>query len=106
MGEKNTSVQQGCCCHQKNTPRSEELKSDVSKRLNRAIGQLNGIKTMVEEDRYCVDVLIQLAAVEKAVQAISRIVLQDHLETCVVERIQQGDVEVVDEVMDLIKRFS
>lgn len=96
------------CCHcgaQKRTPRSEQLKADVARRLNRAIGQLNGIKTMVEEDRYCGDVLTQLAAVESAVKAVSREVMQDHLETCVVERVQAGDTEVVDEVMGLFKKF-
>ena len=96
------------CCHcgdQKHTPRSEKLKADVTRRLNRAIGQLNGIKTMVEEDRYCGDVLTQLAAVESAVKAVSREVMQDHLETCVVERVQAGDTEVVDEVMGLFKKF-
>ena len=93
------------CASRKHTPRSPELKSDVSRRINRAIGQLNGIKTMVEEDRYCGDVLTQLAAVESAVKAISREVMQDHLETCVVERVQAGDTEVVDEVMGLFKKF-
>ncbi len=47
--------------------------------------------TMIDEDRYCGDVLIQLAAVESAVKAISREVMQDHLESCVVDRIQSGD---------------
>lgn len=92
-------------CRQKATPRSEELKQDVTRRINRAVGQLNGIKTMVEEDRYCGDVLTQLAAVESAVKAISREIMQDHLETCVVEEIQAGDTEVVDEVMRLFKKF-
>ena len=94
------------CCHAKHTPRSDELKRDVSRRVNRAIGQLEGIRKMVEEDRYCADVLIQLAAVEKAVGAISRELMADPLETCVVERIQAGDTEVVSEVMDLLKRFG
>ena len=94
------------CCHTKHTPRSEELKRNATRRLNRAIGQLNGIKTMIEEDRYCGDVLTQLAAVESAVRSVSRLVLQDHLETCVVERVQQGDTEVVDELMTLLKQFS
>ena len=94
------------CCAAKHTPRSPELKADVTRRINRAIGQLGGIRQMVEDDRYCADVLIQLAAVEKAVAAISREVMQDHLETCVVERIQAGDTEVIDEVMDLLRRFS
>ncbi len=93
------------CASRKHTPRTAELKADVSRRVNRVIGQLNGIKTMVEEDRYCGDVLTQLAAVESAVKAISREVMQDHLETCVVERVQAGDTEVVDEVMGLFKKF-
>ncbi|MBQ3267485.1 MAG: metal-sensing transcriptional repressor [Atopobiaceae bacterium] len=99
-------MSEACCCHTKHTPRSEELKHDVTRRVNRAIGQLNGIKAMVDEDRYCGDVLVQLAAVEKAVAAISREIMQDHLHTCVVERIQAGDVDVVDEVMDLLRRFG
>lgn len=90
----------------KHTPRSEELKKSVTCRLNRAIGQLNGVKAMIEDDRYCGDVLTQLAAAESAVKAVSRMVMQDHLKTCVVERIQQGDTEVVDEVMDLLRKFG
>lgn len=96
-----------CPCHGtlKHTPRSPELKASVTRRINRAVGQLNGIRAMVEEDRYCGDVLTQLAAVESAVKAISREVMRDHLETCVVERIQAGDTEVTGEVMDLFKKF-
>lgn len=90
----------------KHTPRSDELKKSVTCRLNRAIGQLNGVKAMIEDERYCGDVLTQLAAAESAVRAVSRMVMQDHLKTCVVERIQQGDTEVVDEVMDLLRKFG
>lgn len=97
---------QTTCCHTKETPRSEGLKRDVARRVNRAVGQLNAIRQMVEEDRYCGDVLVQLAAVESAIRAISREVLQDHLETCVVEHIQAGDTSVIDEVMQLLKRFA
>ncbi|MCR8907197.1 MULTISPECIES: metal-sensing transcriptional repressor [Atopobiaceae] len=93
------------CGALKHTPRAPELKRDVTRRINRAIGQLNGIRAMVEEDRYCGEVLTQLAAVESAVKAISREVMRDHLETCVVERIQAGDTEVTDEVMDLFRKF-
>ena len=106
MGTKHVVEKQSCHhCEYKSSPRSSELKSGVSRRINRAIGQLNGIKTMIDEDRYCGDVLIQLAAVESAVKAISREVMQDHLESCVVDRIQSGDTEVIGEVMDLFKRF-
>lgn len=89
----------------KNTPRSPQLQKSLVTRCNRAIGQLNGVKSMIEQGRYCGDVLTQLAAVESAVKAISREVMQDHLETCVVEEIQKGDTEIIDEVMRLFKKF-
>ena len=94
-----------CTCRQKQTERTAALQTDVQKRLNRVIGQLNGIKSMVESNRYCGDVLIQLAASEAAVHRVSEIILQDHMETCVVEQIREGNVEVVDEAMKLIKKF-
>jgi DNA-binding FrmR family transcriptional regulator len=94
------------CCHQKETPRSEEFQADLQKRLNRAIGQLNGVKAMLDENRYCGDVLVQLAAAESAVHKISLMLLQDHMETCVIEQIRVGNDEVVDEVMQLVKRFA
>lgn len=104
MAEKSERTACTCAAH-KHTPRSDKLKHDVGCRINRTVGQLNGIKQMVDEDRYCGDVLTQLAAVESAVKAISRMVMQDHLETCVVERIQDGDTQVTDEVMSLFKKF-
>lgn len=94
------------CCKYKSTPRTKDLQKNLQKRLNKAIGQLNGIKKMIDNDRYCSDVLIQLLAVEKAVHSISNVVLKDHLETCVIEQIRLGNDEVVEEVMDLIKKFS
>ncbi len=93
-------------CHQKETPRSKELEADVTRRLNRAIGQLNGVSQMVADGRYCGDILTQLAAAESAIRAVSREVLQDHLETCVVEHIQRGDTAVIDELMQLLKKFA
>lgn len=97
---------EGCRCHHKETPRDEALQTDLQKRLNRAIGQLNGVKAMLDDNRYCGDVLVQLSAAESAVRSVAAIVLQNHLETCVVEQIQRGNVEVVDEAMQLIKKFS
>lgn len=100
------SDQTSCCASHKHTPRDPELKKTLERRLNRIQGQLTGIKTMLDEERYCGDVLTQLAAVESAIRATSRLILQDHLHTCVVERIQTGDTAVVDEVVDLLKKFS
>lgn len=95
-----------CCCHHKATPRSAQMQQDLQKRLNRAIGQLNGVKSMIDDNRYCGDVLTQLAAAESAVHSISAILLQNHLETCVVEQIEQGNTEIIDEAMQLIKKFA
>ena len=70
-----------CCCHHKATPRSQQMQADLQKRLNRVIGQLNGVKAMIDDNRYCGDVLVQLSAAESAVHSISAILLQNHLET-------------------------
>lgn len=95
-----------CCAHHKHTPRSDAFQQDLQKRLNRIIGQLNGVKGMIDDNRYCGDVLTQLAAAESGLRSVSRMLLEDHLETCVVEEIQAGNKEVIDEVVTLIKRFS
>ncbi len=95
-----------CECRHKATERSAEFQAELQKRLNRAIGQLNGVKSMIEDNRYCGDVLTQLAAAESAVHTVSELLLRDHLETCVTERVREGDTEVIDEAMQLIKRFA
>lgn len=96
----------GCqACRHKRTPRSEALQADVQKRLNRAIGQLNGVKAMVDDNRYCGDVLMQLAAAQAAVHRVAEMLLQEHMETCVVEQVREGNLEAIDEVMGLIRKF-
>ena len=95
-----------CGCHHKATPRSQQMQDDLQKRLNRVIGQLNGVKAMIDDNRYCGDVLVQLSAAESAVHSISAIMLQNHLETCVVEQIEQGNTQIIDEAMQLIKKFA
>lgn len=95
-----------CPCRHKSTPRSMELQADMQKRLNRAIGQLTGVRAMIEDNRYCGDVLTQLAAAESAVRRVSEMVLAEHMRTCVVEEVRAGNDEVIDEVMALMRRFS
>ena len=95
-----------CPCRHKSTPRSMELQADMQKRLNPAIGQLTGVKAMIEDNRYCGDVLTQLAAAESAVRRVSEMVLAEHMRTCVVEEVRAGNDEVIDEVMALMRRFS
>ena len=95
-----------CPCRHKSTPRSRELQADMQKRLNRAIGQLTGVKAMIEDNRYCGDVLTQLAAAESAVRRVSEMVLAEHMRTCVVEEVRAGNDEVIDEALALMRRFS
>ena len=97
---------QDCCSHHKNTPRSESSNRQLQNRLNRMIGQLNGIKKMLDDNRYCGDILTQIAAVESALQSFGYIILQDHMETCVVEEIKNGNLQIVDEAVDLIKKLK
>ena len=92
-------------CRHKETPRSTDMQEDVQRRLNRAIGQLNGVKDMIDDNRYCGDVLTQLAAAESAVRRVSEMVLEEHMRTCVIEEVRGGNDEVIDEVMTLMRRF-
>ena len=96
----------GCACRHKDTPRDEEFQANLQRRLNRAIGQLGGVKAMLDDNRYCGDVLLQLAAAERAVHRVSELVLENHLHTCVVEQVRQGNEDVGDEAMDLIRKFG
>ena len=94
-------------CHRhKHTPRTEEELKLLKNRLNRMVGQLNGIGKMLDENRYCGDILIQIAAIEKALQSFGYIVLKDHMATCLVEEIQSGNVSVVEETVELVKKLK
>ena len=94
------------CCNHKKKMRSSEEKKEITSRINRIAGQVQGIKKMIEEDRYCDEVLTQLASVDKAVKSLSALVLEAHMHTCVVEHILAGETQIVDEVVQLFKRYQ
>ena len=94
------------CCNNKQTIRSEEDKKALIIRINKLIGQMNGIKKMIEDDRYCDDILIQLSAVDKAIKSLASIILDKHIHSCVIESIQNGNTEIVDEIVDMFRRFQ
>jgi DNA-binding FrmR family transcriptional regulator len=87
------------------TERSDKQKNDLITRLNRIEGQVRGIKGMIEKDTYCDDILHQISAVQSALKSVSRLILQGHLNSCVVERIQSGDQEIVDELLKTINKM-
>ncbi|OCT10527.1 CsoR family transcriptional regulator [Paenibacillus pectinilyticus] len=78
---------------------SDKLKSDLVKRLNRIEGQVRGVKGLIEKDTYCDDVLHQIAAIQSALNGVGKLLLAGHLKSCVVERIQEGDMDVVEELL-------
>lgn len=97
---------EGCIDCNKYKYRTDEEKQKIVKRLNIIEGQVNGIKQMIVDDRYCDDVLIQLLAVTKSLKSIGNNIMKNHLSTCVVEEIQNGNKEIIDEVMYLFGRIQ
>ncbi len=86
--------------------RDAETKKMLTSRINRITGQLNGVKGMIEEDRSCTEILIQLSAVEKAAKGLSCVVLEEHLRNGLVGDIQKGNLGSIDEVIDLFRKFQ
>jgi CsoR family transcriptional regulator, copper-sensing transcriptional repressor len=84
---------------------SDKLKSNMVTRLNRIEGQIRGIKGMIEKDTYCDDVITQISATQAALNSVAKILLEGHMKSCVVERIQEGDDEVVDELLVTIQKL-
>lgn len=94
------------CCEGKKTYRSDEDKKILINRLNRIEGQMRGIANMILDDRYCDDVLIQLSAIDKSIKSFANFMLDKHIKTCVKENILIGNDDVLDEIVDLFKRFQ
>lgn len=78
---------------------SDKMKRNLITRLNRIEGQIRGVKGMIERDTYCDDVLNQIAAIQSALNSVGRLLLEGHMKSCIVERIQAGEHEVVDELL-------
>lgn len=85
--------------------RTSEEKLLFTKRLNRIEGQIRGINKMVNEDRYCADILIQIAAANKALKSLGEEILENHMKTCMVNDIKNKEYESIDEVMNFIRKL-
>jgi DNA-binding FrmR family transcriptional regulator len=98
------------CCfdHEDNdrhTDRNEKLKKSLMTRLNRVEGQIRGIKGMIEKDSYCDDVLNQIAAASAALNGISKLLLENHIRTCVVKKIKEEENGIVEELITTIDKM-
>lgn len=92
-------------CENRVKERSQEELKDLLNRLNRIEGQVRGIKNMVEKNAYCADILMQVAAATAAMNSFNKVLLANHVRTCVAENIRQGNDEVIDELIQLLQKI-
>ena len=106
--EVDAMVEESCCDHEgshRKSHHSDKVKNNLVTRLNRIEGQIRGIKGLIEKDTYCDDVINQISATQSALNSVAKILLEGHMKSCVVERIQESDFEVLDEVLVTIQKL-
>ena len=107
MEENREQIEKTCCCQcsERKKERSEKEYKDLIHRLNRVEGQIRGIKGMVERDAYCIDVLTQVAAANAALNSFTKVLLANHIKTCVTNDILAGKEETVDELVAMLQKL-
>ena len=98
----NSCKKESCCTKKKE--RSEKEYKDLISRLNRIEGQIRGIKGMIEKDVYCTDILVQVEAA-KAMNSFTKVLLANHIKSCVIEDIKAGKEETVDELVTTLQKL-
>lgn len=93
------------CCGHKTKERQEKEYKDLMNRLSRIEGQVRGVKRMLNEDAYCTDILIQVSAIHAALNSFNKVLLGNHIRTCVVEDIRQGKEETIDELVTVLQKL-
>ena len=94
-----------CICSDKTKERTEKEYKDLMNRLKRIEGQVRGIQGMLENNAYCTDILIQVSAVNAALNSFNKALLSNHLHTCVAENVRAGNDEVLDELVVLFQKL-
>ncbi len=89
----------------KKKKRSPKEQKSLMNRLKRIEGQVRGIQNMLEEDAYCTDILVQVAAVNAALNSFNKVLLAEHVKTCVADNIRSGNDEVIDELVVLLQKL-
>ncbi len=105
--EQNQTEEHLLCseCSLKHKHRDEKEYRDLIHRLNRIEGQVRGIRGMVEQERYCVDIITQVSAVTSALNSFNKSLLSQHIKTCVADNIREGNDNVVDELCETLKKL-
>ena len=97
--------QKECCCSHKTKERTEKEYKDLINRLSRIEGQVRGIRKMVESDCYCPDILVQVSAVNAALNSFNKVLLANHIRTCVANDIREGKDETIDELVTVLQKL-
>ena len=96
----------GCCCgSDRHKVRSEKEYRDLMNRLSRIEGQVRGIRRMLEDDAYCIDILTQVSAANAALNSFSKTLLANHIRTCVAEDVREGHEEKLDELLKTLPKL-
>lgn len=93
-----------CCCH-RTKERSEKEYKDLQNRLNRIEGQVRGVKKMLENNAYCPEILVQVSAINAALNSFNKVLLAEHIRTCVVSDIQENKTETIDELVGILQKL-
>lgn len=94
------------CLKNKKDPRDQEMVKNLKTRINRIIGQLNGVNKMIDDNRYCHDILIQVAAIESALKEVGYMILEDHMLTCVSDDIKNNDFSSLKDALEITKKLK
>ena len=86
--------------------RSEDEKKDLNRRLRIIAGQINGIQQMIDDDRYCDDVLLQVASATNALKSLGNEILKSHMKSCMVEDIKNDNMDVIEDIIDLFGKLK
>jgi len=103
LGAENTEDMSNCCCQKK--VRNEKEIKDLMNRLNRIEGQIRGIKRMLEEDAYCIDIINQVSAANCALNSFTKVILANHIKSCVAEDVKEGSEEKLDELVKTLQKL-
>ena len=92
-------------CSGKHKDRDEKEKKDLMNRLKRIEGQVRGVEGMLESDAYCTDILIQVSAISSALNSFNKVLLANHMRTCVADNIREGNDEIIDELVLTLQKL-
>ena len=96
---------ENCNCSKKTKQRSETEYKSLVNRLSRIEGQVRGVKKMLESDSYCTDILVQVSAINAALNAFNRELLSNHIRTCVADDIREGKNETIEELVETLQKL-